>query len=257
MKRIHIFILLLTALLILSGCAVQEPVATQAPAAAVTEAPTRMPTEPSAETPTEAPQPVPVEITMENWEEYFLLKAVNTWHTAQALVMQGDADGLPLEERYQPNLDWHAEYMTGEEPAIEFLYGWNPGYRVNTLHQEYIDAMPDLLDDLAAELGYPSSEDMAAGVFGTTEEAVLSVASLYNRGYSYYTALTYLLGTEYDTTVEKEAEESEDTAEVTPTPAPAATPAPTETPEPKYDGTPRHRQPRSLRWNTMWRPTAR
>ena len=174
----------------------------------------------------------------ENWEEYFLLKAVNTWHTAQALVMQGDADGLPLEERYQPNLDWHAEYMTGEEPAIEFLYGWNPGYRVNTLHQEYIDAMPDLLDDLAAELGYPSSEDMAAGVFGTTEEAVLSVASLYNRGYSYYTALAYLLGTEYDTTVEKDAEDSEDTAEVTPTPAPTATPAPTETPEPKYDGTP-------------------
>ena len=169
-----------------------------------------------------------------NWEEYFLLKAVNTWHTAQALVMQGDADGLPLEERYQPNLEWHAEYMTGEEPAIEFLYGWNAGYRVNTLHQEYIDAMPDLLDDLAAELGYPSSEDMAAGVFGTTEEAVLNAASLYNRGYSYYTALTYLLGTEFDTTVEKEAAsaEGEEAAAVTPTPAP------TETPEPKYDGTP-------------------
>jgi len=88
----------------------------------------------------------------ENWEEYFLLKAVNTWHTAQALVMQGDADGLPLEERYAPNLDWHAEYMTGEEPAIEFLYGWNPGYRVNTLHQSYIDALPALLDDLAEGL---------------------------------------------------------------------------------------------------------
>ncbi|MBQ3257108.1 MAG: peptidylprolyl isomerase [Oscillospiraceae bacterium] len=172
----------------------------------------------------------------ENWEEYFLLKAVNTWHTAQALVMQGDAEGLPLEERYQPNLDWHAEYMTGEEPAIEFLYGWNPGYRVNTLHQNYIDALPALLDDLAEGLDYPSSEDMAMAVFGTTEEKVLQAASLYNRGYSYYTALTYLLGTEFDTTVEKPAED--EAAEPTPTPTPTPKPAPTVTPEPKYDGTP-------------------
>lgn len=168
----------------------------------------------------------------ENWEEYFLLKAVNTWHTAQALVMQGDAEGLPLEERYQPNLDWHAEYMTGNEPAIEFLYGWNPGYRVNTLHQKYIDALPELLDELANELDYPSSEDMTMGVFGTTEEAVLNVASLYNRGYSYYTALTYLLGTEFDTTVEKTEEAEAPEVTVTPVPTPTATPAPA------YDGTP-------------------
>lgn len=175
----------------------------------------------------------------ENWEEYFLLRAVNTWHTAQALVMQGDAEGLPLEERYQPNLDWHAEYMTGNEPAIEFLYGWNPGYRVNTLHQNYIDALPAQLDEMAAELGYVSSEDLAMGAFGTTEEAVLAAASLYNRGYSYYTALTYLLGTEFDTTVEKPAaEEVTEETEPTPTPVPTATPAPTVTPAPSYDGTP-------------------
>ena len=177
----------------------------------------------------------------ENWEEYFLLKAVNTWHTAQALVMQSEAEGLPTEERYSPNEEWHTEYLSGTKPATEYLYGYNNNYRLNTLHSNFIDALPALLDELADELGYPSSEDMAAGVFGTTEEAVLDAAGLYNEGYSYYTALTYLLGTEYDTTVEKpvvEETEGEEAAEATPTPTPTPTPAPTATPEPAYDGTP-------------------
>lgn len=118
MKRIHIFILLLTALLILSGCAVQEPVATQAPAAAVTEAPTRMPTEPSAETPTEAPQPVPVEITMENWEEYFELRETEQVYISEtcSVINRVFGYGVFLKEEYTDR------FAEGSQVAFDLEY---------------------------------------------------------------------------------------------------------------------------------------
>ena len=62
MKRLNISVLLLAAVLILAGCGVQEPVATQPPAIAVTEAPAPVTTQP----PTEAPTEVPTEIDIDS-----------------------------------------------------------------------------------------------------------------------------------------------------------------------------------------------
>lgn len=135
------------------------------------------------------------------WEKYFLDKALETWHAAQALTLQGNDEGLPEEERYKPQEDLHEKYLQ-DKPATAFLYGYNDAYQINTLHKNYIEQLPDLFDTVAAELGYADGEELAQQAFGTTEEALCEAAGVYNRGYSYYTALSYLIE-------EEEAEDDE------------------------------------------------
>lgn len=126
MKRINIFILLLAVLLIVSGCGVQEPVPTQAPALAATEAPTQVPTEPPTEAPTElpteppteAPQPVPVEITMENWEEYFELRETEQVYISEtcAVINRVFGYGVFLKEEYADR------FAEGSDVAFDLEY---------------------------------------------------------------------------------------------------------------------------------------
>lgn len=155
-------------------------------------------------------QKCPLDDSVENWEQFFLQKAVDTWHGVQALTLQGDNETPAREERYAPDEALHEEYMT-DKPATAFLYGYDETYRINTLHKEFIDELPALLDKLAKELGFSGGEDLAQAAFGTTEAAVLEAAEIYNRGYSYYTNLSYLLADEKEAEEEaaKEAAEAE------------------------------------------------
>ena len=118
MKRINIFVMLLAAVLILTGCGMQEPVATQPPAIAVTEAPTQMPTQPPTDAPTEAPQPVPVEITMENWEEYFELRDTEQVHISEScsVINRVFGYGVFLKEEYVDRL------AEGSDVSFELEY---------------------------------------------------------------------------------------------------------------------------------------
>ena len=118
MKRINIFVLLLAAVLILTVCGMQEPVATQPPAIAVTEAPTQMPTQPPTDAPTEAPQPVPVEITMENWEEYFVLRETEQVHISEScsVINRIFGYGVFLKEEYVDRL------AEGSDVSFELEY---------------------------------------------------------------------------------------------------------------------------------------
>ena len=127
----------------------------------------------------------------DNWEQYFLLKALDTWHAAQALALQADTEGLPLEEAYAPDEALHEKYLQNKA-GTEFLYGYND-YRMNTLHAEYIDRLPDMFAELAEGLGYEDAEALAQAEFGVDLESLCGAAAVYNSGYSYYTELTYLL----------------------------------------------------------------
>jgi len=140
-------------------------------------------------------QACPLDESVDSWEQYFLNRALESWHGAQALMLQGNDEGLPLEERYEPIEKFHEKYLTNK-PATALLYGYNDGYQLNTLHAKYIDGLSELFDSMAAEMGYADGEELARAEFGTTEEALCQAAAVYNRGYSYYTALTYLLETE-------------------------------------------------------------
>lgn len=135
-------------------------------------------------------QPCDVDDSVNSWQQYFLRRALNTWHTVQALVLRSENEGIPTEEAYQPNLENHAKYMV-DIPAVKYLYGYNNNYRINTLHQAWIDDMAQTLETLATEKGMADSQALASAVAVASAEALLAYGKLYNEGYAYFTALTY------------------------------------------------------------------
>lgn len=135
-----------------------------------------------------------IDDSVSSWQQYFLRRALNAWHGAQALVLQGQDEGLPVEEAYQPNLKNYEEYMTGM-PATKYLYRYNKSYQPNTMHQAYLDNIPTMLEELAGDKGYGDASAMAREAFGTSAEAVAAFAELYNRGYMYVTSLGYYIET--------------------------------------------------------------
>ena len=137
-------------------------------------------------------QPCEIDSSVNSWQQYFLGRALNRWHTAQALVTESREVPLPTEDAYRPNLKNHEKYLL-EQPATKYLYGYNPYYSPNTLHQEYLDTMPDTLTALAEEKGWSGLSEMAEKAFGTTADAVLSYADTLNRGYMYFTHKSYYI----------------------------------------------------------------
>ena len=124
------------------------------------------------------------------WQQYFLKQALNAWHTAAALNQQSVDVPLELEPDYQPNLENHEKYMTGM-PATKFLYGYNRYYTPNTMHQAYLDSLPETLSALAGEKGCADTDDLAKSAFGVDGETLAQMAEDLNRSYMYFTELTY------------------------------------------------------------------
>lgn len=140
--------------------------------------------------------------TVATWQQFFLRRALNTWHSAQALILQGNAEGLPVEEAFQPSEHNYETYMEGM-PATKYLYRYQKAFQPNTLHQAYLDAIPETLEALAGQKGYGDAETMAREAFGTSLEALKAAMESYNRGYMYFTNLSYYI----------ELEETEEAAE--------------------------------------------
>ncbi len=135
-------------------------------------------------------QPCEIDSTVNSWQQYFLQRALTTWHSAQALTIQGEEQGLPTEEAYQPDESRHEEYMTGM-PATEVLYGYNNNYTINSLHQAYLDNIPAMLEDLAREHGFADASQLARNLAGVSLQTLEDFVRLYNTGYMYFTALSY------------------------------------------------------------------
>lgn len=134
-----------------------------------------------------------IDSSVNSWQQYFLKLALNTWHSAQALQLQGLAEGVAVEEAYQPNLSNYAKYLT-DKPAMVYHYSYNlETYHPNTLHQAFLDELPAMLEELAAQKDYADVEALAREAFGTTAEALESAAEVYNFGYMYFTELSYSL----------------------------------------------------------------
>lgn len=137
-------------------------------------------------------QTCPVDSGVNSWQQYFLKRALDTWHTAQALAAKSQAEGVPLEKAYQPNQRNHELYLK-EKPATRFLYGYNPGYQPNTLHRTYLEEIPQLLSALAESLGYADGETLARQAMGTEPQDLIAAVELYNYSYMYLTTLSYYL----------------------------------------------------------------
>ena len=130
-----------------------------------------------------------IDETVNSWQQYFLKRALASWHSTQALVQHSVQVPLPTEEAYQPNLANTEKYVTGM-PAGEVLYGYYTHYRPNSMHRAYLDSLPETLAELAAEKGYESTVAMAQTAFGTGEESLASFAQDYNLAYMYFTHLS-------------------------------------------------------------------
>ena len=130
--------------------------------------------------------------SVSSWQQYFLRRALNTWHSHQALVIRGIEHGVPTEEAYQPNEKRHEEYMT-DQPATKVLYGYHDSYQPNSQHQAYLEDMYEKLNQMAEKSGFADvsalAEDMAGA--GVTEEDLRWYADLSNRAYMYFTELHY------------------------------------------------------------------
>lgn len=137
-------------------------------------------------------QPCEIDSSVNSWQQYFLKQALSAWHTAHALTENSKVTPMPTEEAYKPNLDNHEKYMPGM-PAREVLYGYHTYFQPNSMHQAYLDAIPEKLQELAREKGYDDAAAMAKTAFGTTENMLRSMVSAYNLSYMYFTNLSYYI----------------------------------------------------------------
>lgn len=131
-----------------------------------------------------------IDSSVRSWQQYFLKGALSAWHNAQALIQRSEEVPLVFEEAYQPNKANIEKYMTGM-PASEVLYGYHTYYHPNSMHQAYLDAIPQILEDLALEKGYSDAQTMAQNAFGTSLKALETFALVCNRGYMYFTDQSY------------------------------------------------------------------
>lgn len=130
--------------------------------------------------------------SVNSWQQYFLKQALSSWHTAQALNQYSQEVKLPTEEAYQPNLENHEKYMTGM-PATKVLYGYNTDYTPNSMHQAYLDGIPQMLETLAKEKGYADGKTMAAEAFGTSVNSLELFATSANFSYMYFTTRSHYI----------------------------------------------------------------
>ena len=137
-------------------------------------------------------QPCEIDNSVASWQQYFLKRALTVWHSAQALAKQSVDEGIPTEEAYQPNMKNHEIYMSGK-PATAYLYGYNNNYRINTLHRQYLDEIPQMLAALAQQYGFADVSALAEDIAGATGEDLTACVALYNRGYMYDTSLSYYI----------------------------------------------------------------
>lgn len=135
-------------------------------------------------------QTCPVDDALNSWQQYFLRAALESWHSAQALALQAEQEGVPLEEAYKPHKMYHDQNLK-DIPATRFLYGYYDHYVPNTMHQAYLDSIPELLEELARELGFDSAQSMAESVAGTDLASLTEAVTLYNYAYMYLTTLSY------------------------------------------------------------------
>lgn len=135
-------------------------------------------------------QACPVDDSICTWQQFFLKQALTAWHTTQALLHHSQVTALITEDAYQPDRTVLHKYMDGM-PASEVLYGYKEYYTPNTMHQEYLDALPQTLQGLAREQGYPDTADMAKDAFCSSVEALTAFAQEWNQAYMYYTQLSY------------------------------------------------------------------
>ena len=132
-----------------------------------------------------------IDDSVNSWQQYFLKQALNTWHSHQALQLQSREIQLVVEDEFDPNEENHEKYLDDAMPALKYLYGNEKPYEPNTVHQAYLDAMADTMEEMAGDKGYSDLAEMAEDAAGVEEDTLLWYADLSNRAYMFFTELSY------------------------------------------------------------------
>ena len=134
-----------------------------------------------------AEQPCPLTQEGLSWQHYFLRRAIASWQTQQALVLVSGEPMPVTEALFQPNAEDHAANFPTGIPAEKVLYADRDSFTPNSVHQEYLDSLPQLLLELAHAQGEASIGNLA----GSREEDVLAVAERLNLAYMFFTETTW------------------------------------------------------------------
>lgn len=128
-----------------------------------------------------------------SWQHYFLKAALTQWHAQQALLLESRQMQTVSSEYYEPRADLHRQNMTEDLPAKKYLYENKDSYAPNSMHQAWLDSLPETLAGIGLEKGYDSLRDLAAGLTGggANEEDLCAAAWEINFSYMYYTQRAY------------------------------------------------------------------
>ena len=137
-------------------------------------------------------QKCPIDDSVNSWQQYFLKRALNLWHSVYAMELQAREEPLPTEEAYKPSQQNYERYMT-DIPATDYLYGFNPLYQPNSMHSGYLEDLPETLNVLAKEKGYADLADLAETGFGVSGDTLTDAVRMYNYSYMYFTTLSYYI----------------------------------------------------------------
>lgn len=137
-------------------------------------------------------QPCPLEEGL-SWQHYFLKAALEQWHAQKALLQESEQEQVVSSDYFDPNPEWHEEYLSGELPSKQYIYGTKACYTPNSMHYAWLDGLPETLLELAKEKGFDTLEELTAAFAGTGTRKTdfLLVAREINRSYMYFTERSY------------------------------------------------------------------
>ena len=127
-------------------------------------------------------QECPLDTEALTWQQFFLQRALDTWHMHAALTQHSATAQMKMDPGYLPNAENHEKYMKDFMPVMDILYGQDPSYQLNELNAAFIEAVPDLLE----ELGGADSLAATLGGSAVTEESLPALAEQLNEAYAYY-----------------------------------------------------------------------
>lgn len=122
-----------------------------------------------------------------SWQHYFLRRAIEAWQLEQGLVLAAREPMPVTEELFQPDQEAHRTYFPAGLPAEKVLYADRDCFTPNSVHQAYLDSLPEVLSRLASDSGAESIGALA----GTRDSDVAAAAERLNLAYMFFTEKTW------------------------------------------------------------------
>ena len=127
-------------------------------------------------------QECPLDTVAVTWQQFFLQRALDTWHMHAALTEQSATAHMKMDPEFLPDAENHEKYMKEDMPVMDILYGQDTSYQLNELNAAFLETLPDLLE----ELGGADSLAATLGGSAATGEDLLALAQQLNEAYAYF-----------------------------------------------------------------------